>query len=171
MIQITPEFLEAVRGRQRLDVVAEMVLAELAGIVALIEQKLGDRRRAGPQPGRAAGQLRRNHAGAQRMHAGEESIAPGGAALLGVVSHEDRAVIADAIDIRRLADHQTAMVDARLHDADVIAHDEENVGLAGGRLSRCRQDSLRQACCRQGAVEISSPLIRLLIFMISDPPL
>ena len=67
VIEVAPEFLEAVRGRQRVGVVAEMVLAELAGVVAEIEQELGERRRAGPQIGRAAGQLRRDHAGAQRM--------------------------------------------------------------------------------------------------------
>ena len=139
MIQVAPEFLEAVRGRQRVGVIAEMVLAELAGVVAEIEQELGERRGAGPQIGRAAGQLRRNHAGAQRMHAGEEGVAAGGAALLGIVVREDRAFIADAIDVGRLADHQAAMVDARLVQADVVAHDEEDVGLLGRavRLPAC----------------------------------
>ena len=129
VIEIAPEFLEAVRGRQRVGVVAEMVLAELAGVVAEIEQELGERRRAGPQIGRAAGQLRRDHAGAQRIHAGEEGIAPRRAALLGVIVHEDRTFVADAIDVGRFADHQAAVVDARLHPADVVAHDEEDVGL------------------------------------------
>ena len=115
VIQVAPELLEAVRGRQRLGVVAQVVLAELAGGVAEVEQELGDRRGAGPQPGRAAGKLRRDHAGAQRMHAGEEGVAPGGAALLGVVVHEDRALIADAIDVGGFPDHQAAMIDARLH--------------------------------------------------------
>ena len=138
MIQVAPEFLEAVRGRQRVGVIAEMVLAELAGVVAEIEQELGDRRRAGPQIGRAARQLRRDHAGAQRMHAGEEGVAPGRAALLGVVVREDRTFVADAIDVGRLADHQAAMVDARLHNADVVAHDEEDVGLLR-RLLLCRR--------------------------------
>ncbi len=59
VIQVAPEFLEAVRGRQRVGVIAEMVLAELAGVVAEIEQEFGERRGAGPQIGRAAGQLRR----------------------------------------------------------------------------------------------------------------
>ena len=39
------------------------------------------------------------------MHAGEEGVAPGGAALLGVIRHEDRAFIADAIDVRGFTDH------------------------------------------------------------------
>ena len=109
--------------------VAQVVLAELAGVVAEIEQELGERRRAGPQVGRAARQLRRDHAGAHRIHAGEEGIAPGGAALHGDVVHEDRAFVADAVDVGRLPDHQAAVIDARLHPADVVAHDEEDVGL------------------------------------------
>jgi hypothetical protein len=128
VIQVAPEFLEAVRGRQRVGVIAEMVLAELTGVVAEIKQEFGKRRGAGPQIGRAAGQLRRNHAGAQRMHAGEERVPACGATLLGIVMREDRAFIADAIDVGRLADHQPAMVDARLVEADIVAHDEEDIG-------------------------------------------
>ena len=93
VVEIAPELVEAVRGRQRVGVVAQVVLAELAGVVAEVAQEPGERRRAGPQVGRAARQLRRDHAGAQRMHAGEEGVAPGRAALLGVVVHEDRAFL------------------------------------------------------------------------------
>ena len=88
VIQIAPEFLEAVGGRQRVGVIAEMVLAELAGVVAEIEQEFGERWGAGPQIGRAAGQLWRDHAGAQRVHAGEEGIAACSAALLSVIVSE-----------------------------------------------------------------------------------
>ena len=119
-------------GRQRIGVVAEMVLAELAGVVAEVEQELGERRGAGLQVRRAAGQLRRDHAGAQRMHAGEEGIATRRAALLGVVVGEHRAFLADLVDVGRLSDHQAAMIDARLHPADIIAHDEEDVGFLFG---------------------------------------
>ena len=114
--------------RQGIGVVAKVVLAEFAGGVAKISQKPCQRRRAGPQVGRATGQLRRDHAGAQRMHAGEKGIAACGAALLGIVMREDRAFIADAVDVWRFANHQPAMVDARLVEADVVAHDEEDVG-------------------------------------------
>ena len=93
VVEVAPELLEAVRGRQRVGVVAEVVLAELAGVVAEVVQELGERRRAGPQVGRAARQLRRDHAGAQRVHAGEEGVATGGAALLGVVVGEERAFL------------------------------------------------------------------------------
>ena len=46
VIEIAPEFLEAVRRRQRIGVIAEVVLAELAGGVALVEQELADARRS-----------------------------------------------------------------------------------------------------------------------------
>ena len=46
-----------------------------------------------------------------------------------------RALVADAVDVGRLADHQAAMIDARLHPADVVAHDEQDVGLL---LRQCR---------------------------------
>ena len=144
VVEVAPVFLEAVRRRQGRGVVAQVVLAELAGGVAEIEQELGERRSAGPQIGRAAGQLRRNHAGAQRIHAGEEGIAPGGAALHGDVVHEDCALVPDAVDVRRFPDHQAAMVDARLHPADVVAHDEEDVGFL--LLRGCRR-----ACHRHGS--------------------
>ena len=58
----------------------------------------------------------------QRIHAGEEGVAAGGAALHGEIVHEDRALVADAVDVRRLTDHQAAMVDARLHKANVVEH-------------------------------------------------
>ena len=77
------------------------------------------------------------------MHAGEEGVAPGRAALLGVIGHEDRAFIADAVDIGRFADHQAAMVDARLHPADVVAHDEHDVGLLRRRCRDGRGSGLR----------------------------
>ena len=61
----------------------------------------------------------------------------GGATLPSGFTDSIAAFIADAIDVRRFADHQPAVIDARLHPSDVIAHDEENVGflppLGGGR--------------------------------------
>jgi hypothetical protein len=116
-------------GRQRCGMVAQVILAELAGGIAEIVQKLGERRRTGPQIRRATGKLWWNHAGAQRMHSGEKSVASGGAALLGIIGHEFSAFAPDAVDIWRFSDHQSFMVDARLHDADIVAHDEQYVRL------------------------------------------
>src|SRR6478609_5998121 len=128
------------RSRQRIGVVAEMVLTELTGVVAEIEKEFGERRRAGPQIGRTARQLRRDHAGAERMHPGKEGVPTRGAALLRVVVRVERTLISDAIDVGRLPDHQAAVIDARLHPADVVAHDEEDVWLLSRSLglSLCR---------------------------------
>jgi hypothetical protein len=41
----------------------------------------------------------------------------------------------DAVDVGRLTDHQPLVVDARLHPANVVTHDEKDVGPLGGRLS------------------------------------
>ncbi len=74
------------------------------------------------------------------MHAGEEGVPAGGAALLGVVIGEHRTLIADAIDVGCLSGHQATMINPRLHPADVIAHDEDDVGLLSRSLglSLCR---------------------------------
>ena len=118
--------------------------------IAEIAQELGQRRRAGPQIGRAARQLGRDHAGAQRIHADEEGVAARGAALHGDIIHEDGAFVADAVDVGRFADHEAAMVDARLHPADVVTHDEQDVGLAAvlGESAGVRQREQRAARSR-----------------------
>src|SRR6266516_6538511 len=118
--------------------VAEMVLAELAGAVAQIVEERGESGRPGPQVGRAARELRRDHARAQRIHAREEGIAPGRATLLSVVGHHDRAFFRNPVNVWRFPDHQAAMIAARLHPADVIAHDEQDIGFLVLRL--CRSD-------------------------------
>src|SRR6185369_1024567 len=129
VVEIAPEFLETVRGWQRVGMIAQMVLAELAGIVAQIKQEPGECRRAWPYIRWAARQFRQDHADADGLHASDEGGAAGSATLLGVIVHKLGTLVADAVDVRRFPDHQTLMVDARLHPAYVIAHDEQDVGL------------------------------------------
>ena len=53
----------------------------------------------------------------------------------------------DAVDVGRFPDHQAAVVDARLHPADVVAHDEEDVGLGCvARMPAGSPSSWRQQC-------------------------
>ena len=127
VIEVAPEFLEAVGGRQGVRMIAEVVLAELAGVVAKVEHEFRQGRCAGAQVGDGAGQLRHEHAGSHRMHAGEERGAPRRAALLGVVVHHDAALSREPVDVRGFSDHQAAVIAARLHPADVVAHDEQDV--------------------------------------------
>src|SRR5215831_18861258 len=116
--------------------VAKMVLAKLACRVAEIKEELGKRRGAGLQVTRTARELRRDHASAYWQHPGKEGVTPGGAALLRVIVSKQSAFLRYAVDIWRFAQRQAAMISADLHPADVIAHDEENVGLT--RLLRLR---------------------------------
>ncbi len=156
MVQIAPELLEAVRRRQGVGVVTQVVLAELAGGVAEIEQELGERRRPGLQVGRAAGELWRDHTRAQRIHAGEEGIAPGRAALHGVVVRERCALTRDAVDVGCLSDRQPAVVGSHLHPADIVTHDEQDVwflALLGGCLGARRRRTSKQ--CEQRKAEVS----------------
>jgi hypothetical protein len=126
-----------------------VVLAELTGGVAEIVQELGERRCSWLQERRAARQLRRDHACAERRHAGEEGIAPGRAALLGVIRGEHRTLTPDAVDVGCLSQPQSTLVEPDLHPADVIAHDEKDIWLLG-RLAcrRCGGDTQGSRRCK-----------------------
>src|SRR5262249_59537411 len=114
-----------------------VVFAELAGVVAKIKKEHGQRGRAGLKVGRTTGELRWDHASAQGIHPRKKCIAPRSATLHGEIIHEDRTLVADAVDVWRFTEHKSAVIDARLHDADVIAHDEKDVGLGLRRSRRC----------------------------------
>jgi hypothetical protein len=77
------------------------------------------------------------------MHAGEERVASGSATLLGKIVHELGTFLPNAVDVGRFPNHQSLVVDARLHPADVIPHDEEDVGLL--LLRRSRRDHRRHS--------------------------
>ena len=147
VIQVAPELLEAVCRWQRRRFIAEVVLAELARVVSEIQQEFGERRRARQQRTGGTRKLRHDHARPQRMHAGEEGGAPGRAALLGIIGHKPRTFIPDAIDVRRFAYHQALMVGTHVHDANVVAHDEQDVGLLVGR--DCWSDRQGQHHCKR----------------------
>ena len=59
----------------------------------------------------------------------KKALRPGGAALHGVVVHELPPSFAEPVDVGRLAERQAPVIDADLHPADVVAHDEQDVGL------------------------------------------
>ena len=60
-----------------------------------------------------------------------------------------RAFVPDAVDVGRFPDHQAAVVDARLHHADVISHDEHDVGFLVLRLNRSGCAEERAGGCQQ----------------------
>ena len=105
VIEVAEELVEAVNGRQKLVAVAQMVLAELAGGVALRLQHFGDRRVFRLQPDGSAGHPDLGEAGANRVLPGDEAGAAGGAALLRVIVGEQAAFVGDAVDVGRAVSH------------------------------------------------------------------
>ena len=66
--------------------------------------------------------------------------AAGGAALLGVVVGEDHPFLGDPVDVRRAIAHQAHRVGADVRLADVVAEDDQDVGL----LSRLGHGQVHQ---------------------------
>jgi hypothetical protein len=97
--------LVAFSPRQVFVAVAQVVLTELAGGVAERLQCFGDAHVLGGQADRGARQADLGQAGADRRLPGDESDAPGGAALLAVPVGEHRAFLAKAVDVRRAVAH------------------------------------------------------------------
>ena len=139
VVERAEELVEAVRGGQRLVGVAEMVLAELRGHVALRLEELGDRDVPRLQAFLGARQADLEQAGAEARLAGDERPAAGGAALLAVPVGEQRAFLGDAVDVGRLVAHHALVVGADVPVADVVAPDDEDVGLLGRGLCKCRR--------------------------------
>ena len=133
VIEIAEPLVEPVHRRQELVAVAEVVLAELAGRVALRLEDLGQRRIFLLDASRRAGNPDRRHSGPHRELAHDERGASRGAAWLAVVVGEDDPFLADPIDVRRLAHHAVG-VGAEIPHPDVVAEDDEDVGLRCLRL-------------------------------------
>ncbi len=129
VIEVAEEFVEAVHGRQELVAVAEMVLAELSGRIALRFEQFGDGRIFSGQAFLGRGQPDLQQPGPQRALSGDEGGAAGGAGLLAIIVGEDRALVGDAVDVGRAIAHHAAVVGADIPVADIIAHDDEDVGL------------------------------------------
>ena len=127
VIEVAEELVEAVHGRQVFVAVAEVVLAELAGGVAERLEQLGDRRVFLLQADRRAGHADLGQARADRILAGDEARAAGGAALLRVVVGERHAFLGDAVDVRGPVAHHAAAEVADVPDADVVAPEDQDV--------------------------------------------
>ncbi len=128
VIEVAEEFIEAVDGGQELIEIAEVVLAELAGGVALRFERGGNRAGLRRNADLGARLADRGHAGADGQLARDEVRAPRRATRFGVVVGEEHAFLGHLIEGGRSAGHQAAVVGADVPHADVIAHDEEDVG-------------------------------------------
>ena len=104
MIEIAEELVEAVHRRKVLVEVAEMVLAELPGLIAERLQRGGDGRRLVGHADLRAGLADGGEAGADRQFAGDEVGAAGGAARLRVIVGEAHAFAGQLVEVRRRVD-------------------------------------------------------------------
>ena len=130
VIQVAEELVEAVHGGQMLVAVAEVVLAELAGGVALRLQCGGDGRVLRLQAEFGAGHADLGQASAVGVLAGDEGRPACGAALLPVVVGETHSLGGDAVDVGGLITHHPVAVATEVALADVIAPDEPLVVVA-----------------------------------------
>ena len=130
VIQVAEELVEAVGGGQVLVLVAEVVLAELAGGVAQRLEQLGNGGVLRLQPDVRAGHAHLGEAGAVGVLPGDEGGAAGGAALLAVRVGEAHPLVGDAVDVGGAVAHQPIAVAAQVGDADVVAPDDEDVGFS-----------------------------------------
>jgi hypothetical protein len=131
VVQVAEELVEAVHGGQELVAVAEVVLAELAGGVAVGPQRPGDGGVGVAQANRRARHAHLGEAGAVRVLAGHERGAPRGATLLAVVVGEAGTFGGDAVDVGGAIPHHAVAVTRQVRDADVVAPDDQDVRLFG----------------------------------------
>ena len=88
--------------------------------------------------------------GAERMLAEDERRAARRAALLRVGVGEERAFLRDAVDVGRPVAHDAEAVGADVVAADVVAPDDEDVGLLGcASGARRRTSALRKRPARR----------------------
>src|SRR6185369_347743 len=134
VVKVAIELVEAVVRRQHVVAVTQVVLAELAGHVALGLEHGGNRRVFFLHALRRTWQPDLGEARADGRLSGDERRAAGGATLLAVPVGEDRSFLADAVDVGRLVAHHAHVVGANVELADVVAPDDKNVrfGLGSG---------------------------------------
>src|SRR6516225_9918754 len=113
--------------------VAQMVLAELPGGIAEGLEHVGDGGVIGAEPKRGGRQADLGEAGADRGLAGDKRGASSRATLLGIPVGKQRPLLCDPIDIGRAVSHHAEVVGAYIRPANVIAHDEKDIGLLVAR--------------------------------------
>ena len=130
VIEVAVELVEAVHGRQVLVLVAEMVLAELAGRIAERLEQFGDRGVLRGPADVGTGHADLAHASAVHALSADERRAAGSTALLTVGVGEPHALVGDAVDVRGAVTHQAVAVATEIADSDVVAPDHQDVRFA-----------------------------------------
>src|SRR5690606_2730150 len=129
MIEVSEELIETVNRRQVLVPIAEVVLAELPGGVAERLEELGDRGILRLDPHRGTGHADLAQPAAQHALTQGKRGATRRAALLAIGVGEAHALGSDTVDVGRAIPHHTAAIAGQIPHADVIAEDDQDVGL------------------------------------------
>ena len=145
VVEVAQELVEAVVGRQHLVEIAQMVLAELTGHVAMVLEQFGKSRVLLRETFLCARQADLQQAGSKRALTGEERRPTGGAALPAVPVGEQRPFVGDTVDVGCLVAHHAAVVGADIEPTDVVAPDNQDVGFVCGLGCGVQQDKRKQA--------------------------
>ena len=127
VVQDAEELIETVHGRQVLVAVTQVVLAELARPITQRLEHLGQRRIFLLQADLRPGQPDRGQPHPDRVLAGDERRPACRAGRLGVVIHEDHALVGDPVDVGRRAAHHSSVVSRDVPHADVVTPDDQDV--------------------------------------------
>ncbi|MNN56005.1 hypothetical protein D3C81_1709120 [compost metagenome] len=125
-------------GGQEFVEVAQVVLAELAGGIAHVLECGGNGYRLGRNADWRAGLANGGHAGTDWQLAGYEVGAARGAAGFGIVVGEAHTFVGQGIEVGCSASHHALVVDTDIGPADVITHDDNDIGCLVGRLAQAR---------------------------------
>ncbi len=134
------EFVEAMHRGKVFIAVTKVVLADLRCCITVRLEQFGDRRILVLQTLLGGGHPYFQQTGAERRLSQDKRGTSSRAGLLSVIVGEQRALFGDAIDVRRASAHHPAMVGADIPDADIVAHDDNDVRalLRRLRLRGCR---------------------------------
>ena len=139
MVEVAEELVEAMDGWQKSVLVTEMDLAELTSRIAHRPQHRGYGRSFIRHSQWCARLSNRRQPGADWKLAGNEICATGRATRLRVVIGEPHALRGKPIKMGRPACHDALVVDPDIEPADVITHNEDDVGLMGLCFGRRRE--------------------------------
>src|SRR5205823_13050772 len=127
-IQVAKKFVEAVDSGQKLIEIAEMILAELAGGVALRFERGGDSASLSWYAHLGSRLADSGHARANGKFAHDKVRATCCATRFRVVVREQHSFLGHLVEVGCPPGHHAAMVSADVPHADIIAHDEQDIG-------------------------------------------
>ena len=130
VVQVAKKLVEPVHRREVLITVAQMVLTELPGGIAVRLERRCDRRVFGLEANCGTREAHLGQACPGWILPADECSPPRRAGLLPVVVGEPNALIADPVDVGGAIPHQAVAVTAEVGDPDVVTPDNQDVRLS-----------------------------------------